>query len=112
MVTAAARMDPSRPTRLATSDGIDLALEAFGDEIPEMGMVLGFARSALSEYGDFDAAFTGTMATGSNALDVMAQFLQFDFFSRNTSDIVFIPLIRSYRLDLCFGCVFCMRKLW
>lgn len=55
------------------------ALEAFGDEIPEMGMVLGFARSALSEYGDFDAAFTGTMATGSNALDVMAQFLQFDF---------------------------------
>ncbi len=55
------------------------ALVAFGDEIPEVGMVLGFAHSALREYGDFDAAFTGTMATGSNALDVLAQFFQFDF---------------------------------
>ncbi len=53
--------------------------KALGDEIPEVGMLLGFVNSALSEFGDFDAAFTGTMVSGSNALDVIAQFVQYDF---------------------------------
>ena len=72
------------PDGLSSASASDLgwayhAVEAFGDEIPEVGMVLGFAHSALNQYGDFEAAFAGTMVTGSNALDVLAQFLQFDY---------------------------------
>ena len=63
--------------------------EAFGDEIPEIGMLLGFAHSALNEYGDFEAAFTGTMVSGSNALDMFAQFLEYEFvMSRHNGQLV------------------------
>lgn len=53
-------------------------LQALGEEVPEFGVLFGSARSALSQYGDFDQAFGGTLVVGSNALDTIARYLRYD----------------------------------
>ena len=56
MVTVAARIAPSRPTRLATLDGIGLALEEFGDiEAPAVVFAHGFGQTRGAWRGTAEA---------------------------------------------------------